>query len=292
MSAKAALLPCPVCSESVFDSSETLRDRLIFVSTNKILCPICQEEVIGIDKLTIHLFSHVKLLSTENEQPKDSKETKLKSKYVNQSSVNPQNKKLRTSGVKNKANVTSHSPVKYVKIYPKLPIVSVNAVPLLRDMSSIDDRLNITQSIYVPTVNSEASILPSVSETTCNICGLQFVNANILKIHRCLIHNIDENANTKFTRYQCDICPKHFKMRGSLMVHMRVAHYGLQANNVQENNVDCTSISKQSNDKITIIDKNDNKQWQCDVCRKCFTTKYFLKKHKRLHTGLLIQYFV
>lgn len=27
------------------------------------------------------------------------------------------------------------------------------------------------------------------------------------------------------------------------------------------------------------------KNWECDVCAKLFTTKYFLKKHKRLHTG-------
>ncbi|KAK7070459.1 hypothetical protein SK128_002723 [Halocaridina rubra] len=31
--------------------------------------------------------------------------------------------------------------------------------------------------------------------------------------------------------------------------------------------------------------KMDAKQWECDVCKKSFTTKYFLKKHKRLHTG-------
>lgn len=30
---------------------------------------------------------------------------------------------------------------------------------------------------------------------------------------------------------------------------------------------------------------HEGKQWECDVCSKMFTTKYFLKKHKRLHSG-------
>lgn len=69
MSAHAASLPCPVCSHNgVFESVQSLRDRLIHVSTNKLLCPVCQEEVFGLDKLTIHLFSHVKILTTKGKE--------------------------------------------------------------------------------------------------------------------------------------------------------------------------------------------------------------------------------
>lgn len=36
---------------------------------------------------------------------------------------------------------------------------------------------------------------------------------------------------------------------------------------------------------IQHLKTHEAKQWECDVCSKMFTTKYFLKKHKRLHSG-------
>lgn len=294
MSGDAASLPCPVCSHTgVFDSVQTLRDKLISVSTNKIPCPVCQEEVSGLDKLTIHLFSHVKLITTKGSLDKSSiPDTKCKPKLENQVVAKAPQKKPRSSGAKNKTPTpATNAPVKFVKIYPKLPVISLNTVPVI-DISRghPEDSVQSGNSIYVPTnVKAEASIVQT--NTTCSVCGLQFIDANILRMHRCLIHNIDDNANQTFTRYHCHLCSKHFKMRGSLMVHLRVAHYGFSSSN--HNNGDCnkesTSEGKRtdqvSDDKLSNLERNDNKQWQCDVCRKCFTTKYFLKKHKRLHTG-------
>lgn len=291
MSANAAFLPCPICSHSVFESTENLRNRLIFVSNNKIPCPVCQEEVIGIDKLTIHLFSHINILNPIknncklNNQNEETKEPKIIKNKITTSNLATQPKKSRSYNSKNKTIVTPNMPVKYVKIYPKLPIISLNPVPVL----PVDERIQIANSLYIPAVKSEAQL--SETNTTCYVCGLQFVDINILRMHRCLIHNIEENANTLSTRHQCHICPKTFKMRGSLMVHLRVAHYGFgsKINPVETNETTDTSSSsvkeQMINDNATItINKND-KQWQCDVCRKSFTTKYFLKKHKRLHTG-------
>ncbi|CAH2068881.1 unnamed protein product, partial [Iphiclides podalirius] len=74
-------------------------------------------------------------------------------------------------------------------------------------------------------------------------------------------------------------------MRGSLMVHLRVAHYGFSSVPSTDSTTDNTEKKATTEEKPLPVGRNDGKQWQCDVCRKSFTTKYFLKKHKRLHTG-------
>lgn len=287
MSADAAFLPCPICSHTgVFDSVQSLRDRLISVSTNKILCPVCQDEVSGLDKLTIHLFTHVKCITKKDSvQQSETSEAKIKPRTENQGVNKSQQKRAKPSTSKNKTPSSANAPVKFVKIFPKLPVISVNTLPVI-DISRaqpLEECMQAGSSIYVPTVKTETSL--TQTNTTCNVCGLQFVDVDILRMHRCLIHNIDDNSNTNSTRYHCHLCSKNFKMRGSLMVHLRVAHYGFAPCN-SETNAEKSKEEKNSTDDTPIIfNRNDSKQWQCDVCRKCFTTKYFLKKHKRLHTG-------
>ncbi|XP_048005458.1 zinc finger protein ZFP2 isoform X2 [Leguminivora glycinivorella] len=292
MSADAASLPCPICFQSgVFESVQSLRDRLIHVSTNKILCPVCQEEVCGLDKLTIHLFTHVKLINTRDLSEKNNELTETcKPIKANIPVTSTQQKKSRTSTAKNKPSTsTANAPVKFVKICPKLPVMPANTAPVLLDTSREPAEGGVQEVVLnVSSIKKEKSQLQA--NTTCDICGIQFVDEIILRMHRCLIHNIDDNSNHSISRYQCHLCPKNFKMRGSLMVHLRVAHYGFQsdtsgAQTDTANEAGPGNHHLAANDNPSNYERNDNKQWQCDVCRKCFTTKYFLKKHKRLHTG-------
>ncbi|XP_068629121.1 zinc finger protein ZFP2 [Battus philenor] len=283
MSAEAASLPCPICLHTgVFKTAQALKDRLIYVSTNNISCPICQEEIIGLDKLTIHLFTHVQMLTPIELSEMNCTNSKIKSesKHVNQTPPATQ-KKTRTAAAKNKATTTS-APVKFVKIYPKLPVIALNTVPII-DIPA-DRYIQTTKPIYIPTVKAETTLVQA--ENKCNVCGIHFIDSDILKMHKCILHNVDDKSDNNFTRFNCHLCPKNFKMRGSLMVHLRVAHYGFSSHSSE-----ITKSSEQQNEKINLeeksiaVEKSDGKQWQCDVCRKSFTTKYFLKKHKRLHTG-------
>lgn len=45
-----------------------------------------------------------------------------------------------------------------------------------------------------------------------------------------------------------------------------------------------------NNSKEMTITGTDDRNHKCDICNKCFTTKYFLKKHKRLHTGNIMKW--
>lgn len=74
------------------------------------------------------------------------------------------------------------------------------------------------------------TIAPKEKTERCNICGFHFPDSNILALHKQLVHEQDSN-NVSLTgkilkNYSCHLCSKVFKMRGSLMVHMRVAHVG------------------------------------------------------------------
>lgn len=96
--------------------------------------------------------------------------------------------------------------------------------------------------------NNEIQILPQLrtlrllttKEKTerCNICGFHFPDNNILQLHKQLVHMIAEkDLNVRpevlLKNYPCHLCHKIFKMRGSLMVHMRVAHTGYNLGNYQ-----------------------------------------------------------
>lgn len=289
MSANAASLPCPICLHTgVFNTPQALKDRLIFVSTNNILCPVCQEEVSGLDKLTIHLFSHINIAPTQPTQ-RDENIGNIKSvpAHPTKPSATEQQKKNKNSVSKNKALPTPNTQMKFVKIYPKLPVIALNTMPIIDITPKVEGSIQSSNSLHTAAVKTETTLLPITNK--CDICGLQFVDANILKMHKSLIHNIEDNSQHTVTRYDCHLCTKNFKMRGSLMVHLRVAHYGFASSYNSEPNADAINKDNNGNDtsydKPTDLERRDGKQWQCDVCRKCFTTKYFLKKHKRLHTG-------
>lgn len=271
------LLSCPLCLKPHFEGVDALRSSLINVATSHLSCPVCSESLLGLDKLTIHLFSHI-------------------SNHV--------------SEVKTPNNTIAIPPNEVIQIIEDT--ASNTEENIIAVQESMECKENETENEDV-LVNEE--YVQNKQLIFCDICNFCFNDETILEMHQKLLHQTTPDKKTGVYSYHCHLCSKKFKMKGSLMVHLRVAHYGFGHNNYDETNSQCTSLQNNSeivnNESSTSADfsvnnediqesnlqnavslkAQDNKQWECDVCSKMFTTKYFLKKHKRLHTGRKIVFF-
>lgn len=255
------LLSCPLCLKPHFDGVDALRSTLVSAATSHLSCPVCSETLLGLDKLTIHLFSHINNISAPRDTHQDDVHEEI-NKSIDY--ISKRNKKSQNRSKETAENVGESS-------------------------------------------RMEEEVIK------CDICNFCFTDKNILDMHQKLLHQTTPDKKTGNYSYHCHLCSKKFRMRGSLMVHLRVAHYGFGNHHHSESDVcekkkQCVGVTgleervKEEKDAIppnpspSLLSplpqpKNgqgkiqDNKQWECDVCSKLFTTKYFLKKHKRLHTG-------
>ncbi|XP_018047535.1 PREDICTED: zinc finger protein 320-like isoform X2 [Atta colombica] len=175
----------------------------------------------------------------------------------------------------------------------------LNTKNAILETNTGDQNQNLEHDQILPHIQTSAkaihTIAPKEKTERCNLCGFYFPDTNILALHEKLVHEQDSSNNPEkvLKNYSCYLCSKVFKMRGSLMVHMRVAHIG--HNSGDQNEVICGDAGyacptcgkkfKKEQHVIQHLKTHEGKQWECDTCSKMFTTKYFLKKHKRLHSG-------
>ncbi|XP_058454646.1 zinc finger protein ZFP2 isoform X2 [Malaya genurostris] len=342
-------LSCPLCCQTNFPNIDALRISLLKATSRPLKCPICADQLLGLDKLTIHLFGH-SILGQEDD--------------------------CTTSLDRNKTTITNS--LKNVR-KPKKEVAA-----------------GVSMNQYSP----DTQLILNTAK--CDICGDQFQDQNFLRMHTSVFHEyhstpggspmISQGSMIQVDKsnglFPCSMCPKAFRMKGSLKIHMRVVHLGRHKLNSTENRCnesttamvtstttvpayqchDAMQCNTQSNvqtvptqpqhqhqshqqqSTLTIANSNGqsqiikildprqltefiyvanqhqqvveratindspssvpspdgssdvpspsqaspqslitgmdtNKQWECDVCLKSFTTKYFLKKHKRLHTG-------
>lgn len=419
MEGQTAAYSCPLCCQANFPNIDSLKLSLVKVTSRPLSCPICSEVVMGLDKLTIHLFAHsvlsedqigpktddLKLVRKPRMRKKDGR--KLSTEKESSSSVTLAASSSTSSSfapvvIENRVAATKDSSVVGVSQqlgqqssrvqegnrpneiknkeindfvdethfkqqqqgqnyhvvapqearrdfeavrppasvdYSKSPqgeefLRAIHSTDFPRASQGEDFAGNYQGQDYSTTPQSGANTsLQSKSETEqqglnnyvatpqtpvqfelqllpsfrCDTCDLQFHDNSLLAMHQKLFHEAMQLRDDSH-KFQCHLCFKSFKMKGSLRIHLRVAHYGFHFRFNDDQAPHCSStepvvvFSPQANIFASPLINTDNcgtgggnggelPQQQkiegnvCDICSKSFTTKYFLKKHKRLHTG-------
>ncbi|XP_073982787.1 uncharacterized protein [Rhodnius prolixus] len=166
----------------------------------------------------------------------------------------------------------------------------------LNDLDSIDTNVAHKNTEVQNALDNLETEDKAKESSTCELCSYVFPNKTILAMHNQLIHKkVETEMESKRKLLLCNLCPRTFSLRSSLMIHRRVAHAGGfgSSENAATSKQLTQSLSCQVCGKLFSKDVHlsqhmkvhEEKQWQCNICEKAFTTKYFLKKHRRLHTG-------
>lgn len=282
-------LSCPLCCLSNFPNIETFKLNLIKVNSKPIKCPLCSEILLGLDKLTIHLFGHslpsdVKAVETPSLPPsKPKKEQKPKQnrmKLVKMSSP------LRPADDKFRCEICG-----FVFVDEHLLNLHLNLVHNFTPNNDNDEQ------------QSAQSSKTEIIKFHCHLCSKVFRMKGALRIHIRVAHVRFHDQNKKQIniadylknqRSNIDQCtmktemltlqesqpysPDNFYQQRSPSIASSPASYIVPS---PQNSLNGDHKERKTADKGA-------KVFECSECKKSFTTKYFLKKHKRLHTGMFI----
>ncbi|KAI8044890.1 zinc finger protein 879 isoform X1 [Drosophila gunungcola] len=273
---------CPLCAVPSFGSIDALQQRLIKAANGPLACPFanCKELFLGLDKLTIHLFSHTSLMSQSA------------SAMTTPVIIQPVPPLVAVSAPKRR--------VKRAKSVAPSPPPVPQTPPASCDICEFSFRNSELRDMHIRLVHENAEgeqqakqpeqEEPDQEPYKCHLCSKTFRMKGSLRIHLKVVHMMGvpcSNPSPVTTTIAVSPSPK-------LSICDRIRHKEAGAMGSGHNSSSTSSQPYALSGAISMLQQSPNspdsggatpKLWECDVCTKSFTTKYFLKKHKRLHTG-------
>lgn len=111
---------------------------------------------------------------------------------------------------------------------------------------------------------------------SCSICGLSFEHQSTLLLHQIT------HKNENYATFYCDLCPKTFKEKFSLEIHMNVQHRFVKTHKCNQCDFVTSKYYTLRNHKLKHI-----KLVKCDLCKKEFVTQRALAEHhKEVHMAM------
>ncbi|XP_037815170.1 zinc finger protein 675 [Lucilia sericata] len=266
---------CPLCAQTSFSSIDALRCSLIKAANGPLACPICHELFLGLDKLTIHLFSHTNIMNSANNTTTATitppPPTTIKSPTTTDNCQNMKNIEKLKSQNENEMNLNQENnnssncnETKIKQIHLKDELVSFDETH-----HNLSEEKNMIKKPKV------------VSKADKKIVNKSFITQQ----HQQVVSNKrnegdeeGEESKELDNLAQCDICEFTFRNEELRNMHIRLVHQNFECHS-QPNNNTLTPSSSPLNNCQNSCPEHD---FKCHLCAKTFKMKGSLRVHLKV----------
>lgn len=280
---------CPLCAQTSFSSIDALRSSLIKAANGPLACPICHELFLGLDKLTIHLFSHTNIMNSANNNSNNQiiTPTKTPATTINDNENLKNIEKLKTQKIENQNHINNNcNDVTTTTTNNNNTSSSINTKIHLKNEVNFDTNQQQTQNnTHHLSVEKNMTMMMIKKPKVATKTEKKIINkSSINQIqHQQVVTNKRETEELGLSANlaQCDICELTFRNEDLRNMHIRLVHQNFEChtnlNNTSINNSNSSSAST-SGDLTT---KNEH-EFKCHFCAKTFKMKGSLRVHLKV----------
>ncbi|XP_073819356.1 uncharacterized protein [Musca autumnalis] len=266
---------CPLCHRTSFSSIDALRCSLIKAANGPLACPICHELFLGLDKLTIHLFSHTNIMNA-NDSPPNNNSDKNDIKATTNAAAATTSTTNTIIADNNKKN--NNNEISKIKQEDAPPPPALDGGSSKSQQTTTTTEVGNSQQQPLRATLKKSKVGKSetkrmnkklqvalLNETELKEAANTLVSANSASSSGGMVNDISAPMAT------CDICEFTFRNEELRDMHVRLVHQNFVYNTPSPTGANCSSIPQQT-----------EPDFKCHLCSKVFKMKGSLRVHLKV----------